>query len=95
MPQAYGGGENHHPHCNFRLPEILDTSYRRTVSTQSEVRIAGVPWPLYKLVSLGVGAVVLILVGAITMTAGHAVVAASAAATAVWLGTAVVRALHR
>jgi hypothetical protein len=56
------------------------------MTTPTEVRIAGVPWPLYKLVSLAVGVVVLVFVGLVTMDPGPGVVAAAAAATAVWLG---------
>jgi hypothetical protein len=56
------------------------------VTTPPEVCIAGVPWPMYKLVALAVGAVVLVLVGVITVNPGPAVVAAAAAATVVWLG---------
>ena len=50
-----------------------------------QVHIAGVPWPVYKLVALAVAAVVLILVGLVTMSLGPAVVAASATGTVVWL----------
>jgi hypothetical protein len=67
----------------------LDTSYRRIVTTPTEVRIAGVPWPTYKLVALAVGVLVLIVVGLATTTPGHAVVAAAASATVVWLGLSV------
>jgi hypothetical protein len=71
------------------LPEISDASYRRIMTTPTEVRIAGVPWPMYKLVALAVGAVVLVIVGLATMAVGHAVVAAAAAATVVWLASSV------
>jgi hypothetical protein len=50
-----------------------------------QVLIAGVPWPVYKLVALAAAAVVLVLVGLLTMTVGPAVVAASATGTVVWL----------
>jgi hypothetical protein len=73
----------------FRLPEISNTSYRRIVTTPTEVRIAGVPWPTYKLVALAVGVVVLIIVGLATTAVGHAVVAAAAAASVVWLALGV------
>jgi hypothetical protein len=56
------------------------------VTTPPEIRIAGVPWPMYKLAALAVGAVVLVLVGVVTLNPGPAVVAAAAAATVVWLG---------
>lgn len=58
----------------------------KLVTSGTEVRIAGVPWPVYKLVALAVGTLVLVVVGVITMNAGPAVVAAAAAATVVWLG---------
>jgi len=41
---------------------------------------------MYKLAALAVGAVVLVLVGVVTLNPGPAVVAAAAAATVVWLG---------
>ncbi len=56
------------------------------MTMRDEVLIAGVPWPVYKLVALLVGAVVLIAVGLVTASADAAVLAAAAAATAVWLG---------
>jgi hypothetical protein len=59
------------------------------MTTPTEVRIAGVPWPMYKLVALAVGAVVLVVVGLATTAVGPAVVAAAAAATVVWLGLSV------
>jgi hypothetical protein len=59
------------------------------MTTQSEVRIAGVPWPLYKLIALAIGLVVLVVVGASSASIGSAVVAASVVATAVWLGLSI------
>ena len=70
----------------FRLSETMLTSYRETMTVRDEVLIAGVPWPVYKLVALLVGAVVLIAVGIVTAAAGPAVLTAAAAGTAVWLG---------
>jgi hypothetical protein len=58
----------------------------KLVTSGTEVRIAGVPWPVYKLVALGVGLLVLLVVGVVTMNPGPAVVAAAAAGTVVWLG---------
>lgn len=63
----------------------------KLVTSGSEVRIAGVPWPLYKLVALGIGLLVLLVVGAATMNAGPAVVAAAAAGTVTWLGLGVLQ----
>lgn len=62
-------------------------NFRTTVSrTDAEVRIAGVPWPAYKLIALAIGALVLVVVGVATMSAAPAVLSAAAAATVVWLG---------
>jgi hypothetical protein len=55
------------------------------MTTPTEVRIAGVPWPVYKLAALVVGILVLVVVGVATMNPGPAVVAAAAAATIAWL----------
>jgi hypothetical protein len=61
----------------------------KLVTSNADVRIAGVPWPLYKLIALAVGMLVLVVVGVATASLGPAVVAASAAATVVWLGLGV------
>lgn len=61
------------------------------MSMRDEVPIAGVPWPLYKLVALAVAAVVLVAVGIITASAAPAVLTAAAAGTAVWLGVGATR----
>jgi hypothetical protein len=53
------------------------------------VRIAGVPWPLYKLVALAVAVLVLVIVGVATASIGSAVVAAFASATVVWLALSI------
>ena len=55
------------------------------MTVPDEVLIAGVPWPVYKLAALLVGAVVLIGVGVVTASAAPAVLTAAASATAVWL----------
>jgi hypothetical protein len=52
----------------------------------SQVLIAGVPWPVYKLAALAVGFLVLVIVGVATMSAAPSVLAAAAAGTVVWLG---------
>lgn len=49
------------------------------------VSIAGVPWPIYKVVSLLVGALVFVLVGVATASAESAVLTGSGAATLTWL----------
>jgi hypothetical protein len=68
------------------LSETLLTRYRETMTVRDEVLIAGVAWPVYKLVALLVGAVVLIAVGVVTAAAAPAVLTAAASGTAVWLG---------
>jgi hypothetical protein len=56
------------------------------MSTSTEVRIAGVPWPAYKLIALAVGALVLVVVGVATTCAAPAVLSGAAAAVVIWLG---------
>jgi hypothetical protein len=56
------------------------------MTVRDEVLIAGVPWPVYKLVALLVGLVVLVAVGLVTASAAPAVLTGAAVATAVWLG---------
>jgi hypothetical protein len=54
-------------------------------SKNSEVQIAGVPWPVYKVAALVVGLVVAVLVGVVTSAASAAVLAGAGIATIVWL----------
>jgi hypothetical protein len=56
------------------------------MTTSTEVNIAGVAWPAYKLIALAVGALVAVIVGLATMSAAPAVLSAAAAAVTVWLG---------
>jgi hypothetical protein len=56
------------------------------VTTRDEISIAGVPWPVYKLLALAIAVIVLGIVGFATMSAAPAVLAAAAAGTLVWLG---------
>ncbi len=56
------------------------------MTTPTELRIAGVPWPAYKVIALLVGALVLIVVGIATASAASAVLGATAATVIVWLG---------
>jgi hypothetical protein len=60
------------------------------MTTDSEVRIAGVPWPVYKLVALAIGVLVFVVVGAATMSAAPAVLAAAGAATVAWVALGLV-----
>ena len=50
-----------------------------------EVSIAGVPWPVYKLLALAIGLVVLVIVAVATGSAAPSLLAAAAAGTVVWL----------
>jgi hypothetical protein len=56
------------------------------MTTPTEVRIAGIPWPAYKLVALFIGALVLVVVGVATASAAPAVLCGAAATAIVWLG---------
>ena len=75
----------------FRLPENLLTSYRQLVTTRDEVSIAGVPWPVYKLLALAIGLLVAVIVAVATASAAPSVLAAAAAGTVVWLVLGAVR----
>jgi hypothetical protein len=70
----------------FRLPENSLASYRHFVTVHDEVSIAGVPWPVYKLLALAVGLIVLVIVAIATTSAAPSVLAGAAAGTVVWLG---------
>jgi hypothetical protein len=69
----------------FRLPETLLASYRQFMTVRDEVSIAGVAWPVYKLLALVIGFLVLIIVAIATGSAAPSVLAAAAAGTVVWL----------
>jgi hypothetical protein len=69
----------------FRLPENYLASYRQTMTVRDEVSIAGVPWPVYKLLALTIGLIVLAIVAVATSSAAPSVLAAAAAGTVVWL----------
>lgn len=58
------------------------------MTTATEVQIAGVPWPAYKLVALAIGLLVLVVVGLFTMSLAPAVLAGTAASVLTWLGLA-------
>lgn len=55
------------------------------MTVRDEVSIAGVAWPVYKLLALGIGFLVLVIVAVATTSAAPSVLAAAAAATVVWL----------
>lgn len=51
-----------------------------------DVRVAGVPWPAYKLIALLVGALVFAVAGILTMSAPVAVLSGAGVGTLVWVG---------
>jgi hypothetical protein len=55
------------------------------VTVRDEVSIAGVAWPVYKLLALAIGFLVLVIVAVATSSAAPSVLAAAAAGTVVWL----------
>jgi ABC-type polysaccharide/polyol phosphate export permease len=55
------------------------------MTVRDEVSIAGVAWPVYKLLALAIGFMVLVIVAFATSSAAPSVLAAAAAGTAVWL----------
>lgn len=61
-------------------------NFRATATRASDdVSVAGVPWPLYKVIALVLGAVVAVVVGVATATAATAVLAGAAVGTVTWL----------
>jgi len=55
------------------------------VTVRDEVSIAGVAWPVYKLLALAIGLAVLVIVAVATRSTAPSVLAAAAAGTVVWL----------
>ncbi|HEX4587223.1 MAG TPA: hypothetical protein VH185_04540 [Mycobacterium sp.] len=55
------------------------------MTVRDEVSIAGVAWPVYKLLALVIGVLVLAIVAVATSSAAPSVLAAAAAGTVVWL----------
>jgi len=55
------------------------------MTARDEVSIAGVAWPVYKLLALAIGFLVLVIVAVATTSAAPSVLAAAAAGTVVWL----------
>lgn len=56
------------------------------MTTSTEVRIAGVPWPAYKLIALALGFLVLLVVGLMTASSATAVLAGAATGAVAWIG---------
>ncbi|MET0699421.1 MAG: hypothetical protein ABWY93_07120 [Mycobacterium sp.] len=64
--------------------------FRSAISQpSSDVSIAGVPWPAYKVLALVIGLLVLVAVAVVTASAASAVLGGAAAATVVWLGLSI------
>ena len=78
----------------FRLTENSFTSYRESMTVRDEVSIAGVAWPVYKLLALAIGFIVLVIVAVATTSAAPSVLAAAAAGTVVWLGLGFFQSTH-
>ncbi|OBI84291.1 hypothetical protein [Mycobacterium sp. E740] len=61
-------------------------TFRSTAARAAcEVRVAGVPWPAYKLIALVLAVAVALVVGVATATAASAVLAGAAVGTLTWL----------
>jgi hypothetical protein len=60
------------------------------MTTPTEVHIAGIAWPAYKLIALAIGVLVLVVVGLATTNAAPAVLSAAGIGAIVWLGLGVV-----
>jgi hypothetical protein len=67
------------------LTENSLASYRHYMTVRDEVSIAGVAWPVYKLLALAIGFLVMVIVAVATTSAAPSVLAAAAAGTVVWL----------
>lgn len=82
----------------FRVAKTLVITYRCSMTTveriRSEVSVAGVPWPTYKLAALAAALVTLLLVGAVTASAAAAVLTAAGVGTAVWLVSGALHTSH-
>ena len=50
------------------------------MTTHTEIPIAGIAWPMYKVLALILGALVFVVVGAVIVTAGPAVLAGAGTA---------------
>ncbi|MBI3227373.1 MAG: hypothetical protein HYZ39_20200 [Mycolicibacterium cosmeticum] len=61
------------------------------MTTPAEVRIAGVPWPTYKLAALLLGVLALIVIGVATASAPAAVLTGAAISTVTWAVLAISR----
>jgi hypothetical protein len=72
----------------MEYPELMTTAeHIRSIASSktTEVTIAGVPWPLYKVVALVVGLLVTLVVGVITLETAPAVLAGAGVGTLAWV----------
>ncbi len=78
------------------MAETSNPSYRDSMTTAehfrsvvppatSEISVAGVPWPTYKVLALVVGLLVFLAVLAVTASAAPAVLGGAAVAAVTWL----------
>lgn len=65
------------------------------MTVRDEVSIAGVAWPVYKLLALAIGFLVLVIVAIATGSATPSVLAGAAAGTLVWLSLGAIRSSDR
>lgn len=69
--------------------------FRSALTSASEVSVAGVPWPVYKVVALVAGFLVALIVGALTTGTAPAVLSGAATGTVVWLALRAMRQQQR
>lgn len=62
---------------------------------RSQVPIAGVPWPVHKVVALVAALVALLVIGSATASVAAAVLTAAGIGTAVWLALGLLRRSRR
>ncbi|MEZ0339641.1 hypothetical protein ACAG25_06615 [Mycobacterium sp. pV006] len=65
-----------------------------TAPRAATVSVAGVPWPVYKVVALLVGFLTFALVAVIVAAPGPAVLTAAAVASVIWIGGTVSSSRH-
>jgi len=70
--------------CGLRMTSV--EQWRSALaSSETQVSIAGVPWPAYKLIALALGLLVLLVVGITTGSAAPAVLSAAGVSTVAWI----------
>jgi hypothetical protein len=82
----------------MEYPEPMTTAeHIRSIASSktTEVTIAGVPWPLYKVIALVVALSVTLVVGVVTVNPAPAVLAGAGVGTLAWLVLGTVQRLRR